>query len=196
MRVLVFLALATLLAGCASTANEPAKTASVASNGSASPGNAIAAANATMNATPIVALPIPIAYQGSSPQGVCTTSGTPADQCQFSSTGSESFHKIDYKGTATHIAIQITYPAQQAGFNMYAAVCIGKAGAPIANNDCHDYKTAPSPMRIDIPLKDLAPNAPLGISIGAISDTPAAAAVLVFGQSDFKVQGTLTALPT
>lgn len=133
-----------------------------------------------------------ISYSGRSPQGACTTTGTPADQCQFASQGKEAFHLIDYKGKPEHLVLTIMYPAQQPGFAMYAAVCVGKAGAKLAVNDCKDYKTMPSPMKLDVDLGSAAANAPLGLSIGSVAGGPGA---VVFGESDFKVDGHLRANP-
>jgi hypothetical protein len=188
VRIVLALALVALAAGCAGSAESVHKTSSAA----ASPEATSAAANATAtNVTIRMPPPVMLDYQGSSAQGACTF-GTPADQCQFTSSGTETFHKVDYKGRAARIAVQVTYPAQQPGFAMYAAVCVGKPGAQITVNDCKDYKTAPSPMILEADLRSAPEGAPVGLSVGSVAVTPTPAGALVFAQSDFKVKGALT----
>lgn len=185
--VLALLLAAATLAGCAGKPD--AATAAV----SPAAVTATPAPNATANAsmetpTPV---PVPVAYQGTSAQGACTY-GTPADQCQFSSSGTETFHKIDYKGRATHLAVQVTYPAQQPGFAMYVGLCASKPGAAVTSNDCADYQTAPSPMTLEFDLAKAPPGTAFGLSIGSVAAAPTPSGALLFAQSDFKVQGTMT----
>ncbi|GEM_PF-6048343 len=151
-------------------------------------------ANATPNETaPVAPPPVPISYSGTSPTGACSY-GTPADQCQFSQTGSESFHVVDAKGVPRRVVVKIEYGAQQPGMTFYASVCTGKKG-DAASFQCNDYKSAPSPMTLDVDLKALPADGAIALSVGSLAITPTPSGALVFSSVDFKVQGTLTLAP-
>jgi hypothetical protein len=149
----------------------------------------LANATVTPNAT-VMAPPVPIAYGGTSPTGACTF-GTPADQCQFSSAGTESFHVVEAKGKPTHVAVRITYGAQQPGMTFYATICEGKRG-DAASFHCGNYTTAASPMVLEKDLRALPADGAIAISLGSLDVPPTPAGAMVFASVDFKVQGMLT----
>lgn len=195
MRQLPFLvlALALLASGCLGNGSAPTKVtkASVDAAGtppSATPPTGEAASNNTVVMRPSVM----ISYKGTSPTGACVYgSGTPADQCDFAQPGSQSYHAIDYNGKANHIAIKITYGAQQPGMTFYATVCTGKT-ADQSSTVCKDYKTGPSGFIIEQHLMDLPAGAALAIQVGSVQATPSPAGALVFASADFSVEGALT----
>jgi hypothetical protein len=189
-------AVAASLAGCASApaaiprASTAATPTASDDNMSAMPGMGASPAAGSPNGTPAMPGMFAIEYDGISPQGACTATGTPADQCQLVSSGKESFHVISYEGKPMHVRVAITYGALQPGFQMYGAVCVGKAGAKVNVNDCTDYKTAPSPMQLDVDLSSAPANASVGLSIGSVAGGVGA---MVFGGDAFKVSGHLMA---
>jgi hypothetical protein len=136
--------------------------------------------------------PVMISYKGTSPTGACVYgSGTPADQCEFSEPGSQSYHPLTYTGKASHIAIKVTYGDQQPGMTFYATVCTSKT-ADQATVVCKDYKTGPSGFILEKHLADLPPGSALGIQVGSLQATPSPVGALVFANAAFSVEGALT----
>lgn len=178
---------ASLLGGClgGATEDDDAQPASVAQNATNTGADAIAA-NASATAANMTGM-VAVQYSGTTAQGACTTTGTPADQCQFTDPGKESFRKITYAGKAKHFRATITYGAQQPGFEMYWTLCVGKPGETGVN--CSNYKTAASPAQLDVDLSSVPLGAPLALSIGSVAG-PGPGAIL-FASSEFKVDGHL-----
>jgi hypothetical protein len=190
LRALTFLVLVVLAGGLAGCMGGPAAPTPKGDAPTISPAAVEAPpANDTANVT-LMPAPVPITYSGTSPTGVCTY-GTPADQCQFSAPGTEGFHMVEANRKPTHVAVQITYGAQQPGMEFYATICKGKKGDPSSFN-CSDYKTAPSPMLLDVDLRALPADGAIAISLGSLNITPTPAGAMTFSSVDFKVQGTLT----
>jgi hypothetical protein len=182
-----------LLAGCASaptTVKQAAVTPTANETSDAMPGMNMSGPAAVANESAPMAGMYAIQYDGVSPQGACTTTGTGADECQLVSSGKESFHLVEYQGKPKHVQVTITYGALNPGFQMYGAVCVGKAGAKVTVNDCKDYQTMPSPFKLDVDLSAAPAGSSIGLSVGSVAGGPGA---IVFGGDAFKVAGHLMA---
>lgn len=143
--------------------------------------NAVAEATPATAETPLVETPI--SYSGTTPRGACTPIA-----CQFES-GSEDFHVIEVVGQPVKLVLTITYGEQAPGHEFYVGICAGDDEMA----DCGDYQTGPSPMELEVDVSSFAADAPIGISTGSVFGPGAMAGVLVFGEADFDVVGTLSA---
>lgn len=172
------------LAGCLGT-DEPLDTAAAQADAPTAT-NATAEADASTNATVVELVPIPVAYSGSTPTGVCAFM---VGQCEFTSAGSESTHSLDTAGKVmTHLAVQFTYGEQKPGMAFYVALCED------VGSHCTEYQTGPSPLVLEYDLESFPPGTAFTLSAGSVGGQAEAAGVITFAETTFDVKGTLTSV--
>ena len=189
LRAAIPLVVLVLLAGCLGA--EP-ETPAAPVDASGAEATAAQDAEALENAsTPAIVTPVatPVSYAGSTSASVCEFMAT--GTCMAVQSGTEDYHMLDVAGQAKRLALQVTYDGQLPGMDFYVGVCIGEN----EGSECLDYQTGPSPLVVEFDLSSYPPGTDFGISVGSLNTAATATGAMVFGPSEFQVEGTLTSLP-